>query len=1015
MPLYGPDDRPLPPADSEQRDPIFDPRAQDRGFSPSDARRPTTEYMDAARLAVERALERLDAKELQGVSLETFAKELAFHGDGFSNGLTGLGDPAFDKTLGGRAGGPGFRLVRRTYQECSDVARGSDLGQNIVNKPADEMTREGWDVDVQPTEEDIAVEGDPVVKLDAARRSPRRAAAGWRKDAKRCAAKGDRIGEARGRSYARRWDAVAMGMDPPEAAPPPPRGPLPKINDDGIELSEAIDKWAEAIDVVGAVNQSLRYERGFGGGAVFIGVDDGVADLTQPLDPTRVKAVTHLTPLAGGLFGEVVMWRPYNDGRKPKFGLPEIYQVRNQYVQMGRPPAPGETRPVQQNVPIPIWYVHESRMLVFDGEPMSRQARQEMSGWGDSVFTRVAEPLAQYEQTWNAVAVLMQEFSIATLSIEGLSAALAKQGAANARQNFLQYALFQNLTQSVARMRFIDSREKMERVTATVAGVAEILREYSLRLAAAADMPVSLLFGQVQGGLGNTGNTDLRWFYDRIRSKQVRRLLPQLQYLYRLGWLAKNSPTRGVEPDRWAITFRPLWQMTDLERADLRAKTATADAQEITSQVVTPEEVAATRYGGAEYNTGPIMLDRESRGGAAEYDQGLAAKVAQEAAADPYAAPGVTVAAATPGYGSASVPIPPMTAMPSSPITGDPQSTPGNIGTEDTRSDEFSESDHPRDPHGLFAASAGGAVSGKWQRTATKPVPQKEGGKPGAAPGSQLDPHVLARLKEIGARLPPAHIGEVHVSEHLHHPEKAHEGAVVKWTTQTKSGKPIGVVGVSLKQQQASHERIFGRTEEMRPKMRTLQKELETHAATSQPHAAAALIAATGLRRGSDDNEPGHYGALTMEARHVTFNGGKAHIEYVGKEGVVNRATVEKPAIVHALRSAVEGKKPSEPVWSKSVNERTVQATLLEGQKIKDLRTIKASAVAERTLARVNPQLTGDEKKDARMVGSIVRGVSGTVANRLNNKPAQSLESYIAPSVFRAWGEKHGINPAWLK
>ena len=689
MPLFGPDDRPLPPA--ELRDPIFDPRVHERGFSPDDARRPTDAYQDDARRAVEEALARLDAGD-------AFA---AAHLDGFVNDLTGLGNPALDKTLGGSPGGPGFRLVRRRFMECSDRARGSDLGRNIVDKIPDEMTREGWDVEVQPTDEDVAEAQDPDAHLDACRRAPRRAAASWRQDGLRLARARRGPEAARAMEMARRWDAIAEGRDPPEAAPPPPRGPLPRINDEGIAVAEGIDKWAEAVDVVGSVNQALRYERAFGGGAVFIGVDDGVADLTQPLEPARVRAVTHLTPLSGGWDGECVMWRPYNDPRRPKHGLPEIYQVRNQYVQLARPPAPGETRPVQQVIPSgptgpTIWYVHESRLLVFDGEPVSRQARQEMQGWGDSIFTRVNEPLAQYEQVWNAVAILLQEYSIATLSIEGLAKALGEKGAANARANFLQYAAFQALTQSVARMRFIDSKEKMERVTATVAGVADILREYSLRLAAAADMPVSLLFGQVQGGLGNTGNTDLRWFYDRVRSKQKRRLLPQLQYLYRLGWCAKNSPTRGVEPERWSITFRPLWQPTDLENADLRAKTTAADVQEIQAQIVTPEEVAATRYGGATYNAGPIVLDRESRAGAAEFDRRLAAREALRAAADPFAAPGVLSRPTPPAFGAASVPVPPMTAMPSNPITGDPQGTPSNVGTDAPEDSAAARSDAPR-------------------------------------------------------------------------------------------------------------------------------------------------------------------------------------------------------------------------------------------------------------------------------------------------------------------------------
>ena len=640
-----------------------------------------TAHVDAAQSG------RMDGALLSGANL-----------DGFVNELSGLGTTWADKTRGGLAGGPRFALYRLNSVEAEARYRGSDLGRGIVEKIPDEMTRRGWDIEVQPSEEEAAQASDPRAHADAARANPLPAAAGWRKWSRSGRLDGRQRRIAKDR--ARRWDDVARGVLPAAAAPPPPPGPLPEVNDAGLDLGEAMEKWAGAIGVAAAVNQALRWERAFGGAAIFIGVDDGDTPLTEPLDFGKVNAVTHLTVFRGGWDGEVVMWRPYNDPRKPKFGLPEIYQVRNMSVQLARPPAPGEG-PVSQALPSgpagsTIFYVHESRFLIFDGEPTSREARQEMRGWGDSIFTRVNDPLLQYEQTWSAVAVLMQEFSVATLSIEGFSKALAEKGAA-ARESFIQLARLHAITQSVARMRYIDSKETFTRVTASVSGVAELLREWNLRIAATSDTPASILFGRISGGLGANEDPSMRGFYDRIAGKQENRLRPPLEYLYRLAWRAKNSPTKGREPDRWALLFRPLWQLTETEQAELYSKYAAADKAYIDMGALTPEEVAAHRFGGPEFNTSSVVIDLAARESMAAMSQTApaappgggddddAAAAANAASANPLRVPVTSQAAGGASGAPARPAIPPMTAMPSDPITGDPQSVASNVSSDTTR------------------------------------------------------------------------------------------------------------------------------------------------------------------------------------------------------------------------------------------------------------------------------------------------------------------------------------------
>ena len=81
-------------------------------------------------------------------------------------------------------------------------------------------------------------------------------------------------------------------------------------------------------------------------------------------------------------------------------------------------------------------------------------------------------------------------------------------------------------------------------------------------------MPVTRLLGQSPAGLNSTGESDLRNFYDMIAARQESQLKPQLsrvdEVLQASLWGQKNRPI--------GFTFNPLWQMTELEKAELALK-----------------------------------------------------------------------------------------------------------------------------------------------------------------------------------------------------------------------------------------------------------------------------------------------------------------------------------------------------------------------------------------------------------------------------------------------------------
>lgn len=489
------------------------------------------------------------------------------HQDGYVNTLTGIGDWTRDKTLGGMLGGPTFEVRLLSSIDCENRWRSSDLGGRIVETIPDEMTREGFDLQIQPSEEDD------------------------------------------------KTDAFGDPTAPPPMLPPLEQGPkpLPEIDDSGTVMAEAI---AAKLDELGAEDifwQALSYERAFGGAAIFLGAQDNV-DPSQPLNESNISDITHLTAFRGGWDGELVAWSYYGDITQPNYGMPNMYMLRNLGVPIVQVPAPGQApaAPITNPANNVIRWVHESRLLIFPGVSVSPRARVQMRGWGDSVFTRVDQVLAQYEQTWGGVANLMTDFSQGVMAIKNLAQVMAANNKAGS-QLLLSRSRDAQMTRSIARMLVIDADETFSRDTASLAGISDVLQQFALRLAAAADMPVDLLMGQTTAGGLNKGDTTLRFFYDRIAARQKKRMLPQLRKMIRLLMTAKRGPTKGVEPEKWTVNFKPLYQETAAERAARVLQVAQADQIYLANQVVTPEEVAATRFGGSEFSDGPIVLDLDGR------------------------------------------------------------------------------------------------------------------------------------------------------------------------------------------------------------------------------------------------------------------------------------------------------------------------------------------------------------------------------------------------------------------
>ena len=316
------------------------------------------------------------------------------------------------------------------------------------------------------------------------------------------------------------------------------------------------------------------WSRVFGGGAVLLGADDGRPPW-EPLDETAIREVRFLDVVDAR---ELRPDRYETDPRQRLFGEPVTYRLQ-------RTGGGGASESA-------LW--HRSRVVLFDGAPTTRRRRQLLHGWGESELQRLYTILAHFNGGWEASGTLLQVASESVFKLKGLMSMMAAD-----KKDVLKRRLeMMDLARSVTRSVLLDEGEEYTRTeVGALTGVADLLTKNLLLLSGAAEIPVTVLMGQSPAGLSATGESDVRWFYDRTKSAQERVLLRRHRRVVRVLLAAKNGPTGGRLPAKITITYPPLWQPTPLEAAELRSKQATTDAAYITAQVVTADEVALSRFG----------------------------------------------------------------------------------------------------------------------------------------------------------------------------------------------------------------------------------------------------------------------------------------------------------------------------------------------------------------------------------------------------------------------------------
>lgn len=322
-----------------------------------------------------------------------------------------------------------------------------------------------------------------------------------------------------------------------------------------IPAMDAIRNWrswvadADQITAIEEVERRLGFRRKilkakkaarlYGGAAVYIGTGD-----RDPSQPLRLDAIRR-----GGLRYLHVMTRKRlipdavdEDPFSETFGLPRMYEF---YGPGGSP-----------------LRIHASRLVVLTGNDTLDDLQEEaiLLGWGDSVLLPLLDTIKQADGTAANTAGLVFEALVDVLKIPGFTQGM---GDDEYRRLLLERLRLASIAKGNSRILALDAEEEYDRKQINFSGLVEVLMAMLQLVSGGGDIPLTRLLGQSPGGLNASGESDLKNYYDRVRSIQELELRPAMVNLDE----ALIRSALGTRPPEIHYSWASLWQTTESENS----------------------------------------------------------------------------------------------------------------------------------------------------------------------------------------------------------------------------------------------------------------------------------------------------------------------------------------------------------------------------------------------------------------------------------------------------------------
>lgn len=304
-----------------------------------------------------------------------------------------------------------------------------------------------------------------------------------------------------------------------------------QLNDDDIKM---LDRYLYTNDVYLRLIEAYKWSRLFGGGGVIINVDG--EDPAKPFDIKSIKK-----------------------GSKLEFYSADRWELSSTPYVLN----PSITNPtgIMQGVNFNFYgdEVNPTRVVVVKGKDAPSLKRLQLMGWGMSEIERLVAPMNKIIKNQNVIYDLLDEAKIDVYALQDYQTSLV----AGEDEAIKKRITLSNMLKSYLNALVMDKEDEYHQKQLSFSGLAEILQECRLDVAAALRMPVTKIFGMATAGM-TSGDDDLE-NYNTMIVRDIR--MPARKNLLKIVGICCRA-LFGFEPDDLDIEF-PSLRILDQEKEEL--------------------------------------------------------------------------------------------------------------------------------------------------------------------------------------------------------------------------------------------------------------------------------------------------------------------------------------------------------------------------------------------------------------------------------------------------------------
>jgi hypothetical protein len=227
--------------------------------------------------------------------------------------------------------------------------------------------------------------------------------------------------------------------------------------------------------------------------------------------------------------------------------------------------------------------VHHSYVMRFEGDKLPKWQSINELLWGASVLENVLDRIIAFETVTMGAANLTSRAHLRTIKVDSLRQVLAMGG--NAEANLIKQFAYIKQMQDNEGITLLDKSDDFQTAAYNFSGLDTIILQFVQQISGAKRIPLTILFGESPSGLSNTGDSDIRIYYDGIASKQA----PLDEHVIKLARIVYQSNFGTPAPDDLGIKWNSLWQQTPSEKSIVTKNTVDAITECVVNGIFSKE------------------------------------------------------------------------------------------------------------------------------------------------------------------------------------------------------------------------------------------------------------------------------------------------------------------------------------------------------------------------------------------------------------------------------------------